>query len=237
MQKSGAIKIVLTICTISILLGTTIVPVVRSEVANDGVPVKLSTSDGKITEKQLSVEDVEKLKALINALQRTPTEYEVYLPIILNELAKVGLIENVGIWEKAILETVRCSSERAQTSDNSLFLNLACFVVGYGSNSHLWTLTMLLSLITLPFGLPLLFYQSLRPRLSIPIGGWLVNDGCMQTLGLLGHQGFSRDGMYPVTPLPSLVLLFGFTGLWISFPLGNSECEFFIGASVSVFGG
>ena len=167
---------------------------------------------GKL-QRQLSVEDVEKLKSLINALQRTPTEYEVYLPIILNELAKVGLIENVGIWEKAILETAQCSSERAQPSDNSLFFNPACFVVGYGSNSHLWTPTMLLSHITLLFGLPLDFYQSLRPRLSVLIGGWLVNAGCMQTLGLLGHQGFSRYGMYPVTPLPSLVLLFGFTGL------------------------
>ncbi len=224
---------------IAIFLFTTAIPIVQSldsKVINEKTVVRARTSTGEMQEKHLSPLITAQLESMVNALQENPDRYQSLLPDLLKRLEKYGLIEDARSMEHTISKRIQYSSRQAHAPNMSLFFNIACFVIGYG-NSNLVTPAMLLSVI-LPFPLSfaLFLYQDIRPRLSVPIGGWFINSGMMQTLGLLGHKSYMRDVSNAVPP-PALVLLFGFVGLWISFLIGGIEHECFVGSAVAVFGG
>jgi len=227
------------------LSGSMLLPAVMSntvEDMNEKVTVKVRTFPGTISEIEVSPAVGARLQSIINQLNNHTDSYKTLLPALLNILEDYGLIKDTESMKHAIMEHIQYSSKQAYVSDWSLFFNFACFIVGYG-NSNLMTPAMLLSIILarihlLPYllGFALLAYQDLRPRLSVPIGGWFVNSGGMQTLGLFGHKSYTRD-LGNVAPLPALILVFGFTGLWISLLIKGIEYEYFIGSAIAVFGG
>jgi len=227
------------------LSGSMLLPAVMSNAGEDmdeKVTVKVRTSPGTISEREVSPAVGARLQSIIGQLNNHTDSYKTLLPVLLNILEDYGLIEDTESMKHAIMKHIQYSSGQAHVPDRSLFFNFACFVVGYG-NSNLMTPAMLLSVILnrihlIPYllGFALLAYQDLRPRLSVPIGGWFVNSGGMQTLGLFGHKSYTRDVGNAVPP-PALILVFGFTGLWISLLVKGIEHEYFIGSAIAVFGG
>lgn len=250
------IRNVFVIIVTSILLGTIVVPVVNSESAHEKVPIRVSTSDGITTKKQLSIEDADKLFSLLllNELQDSSNEYEIYLPIVLNELETYGLIEDSIEMEKAILNSVKVINRENTSKDFPFLFNICCFIAGYGDNSFLITpasfptMNLIAILLFIFENYPLVtklleiigassyLYLTLRPRIFFPIGGWVVaRKGEIYTLGLLGYQHKSIDRGY-IMPPPVVFLILGFTGLWIGFLKDEYEQTFCIGSTVAIFG-
>lgn len=223
---------------VTAILFTTTLPIlqsVESKITNEKTIVRVHTSTGEIQEKHLSPLIAVQLESMVNTLQENPDRYQSLLPDLLKRLEKYGLIEDAGSMEHTISKRIQYFSRQAHSPDWSLFFNIACFVIGYG-NSFLVTPAILLSVMLLPLSFILLIYQDLRPRLSIPIGGWFFNTGMIQTLGILGYKSYTR-GVSNAVPPPALILVFGFTGLWISFLIDGIEHECVVGSAVAVFGG
>jgi hypothetical protein len=223
---------------VTVILFTTAIPImqsVESKAINEKTIVRVITSTGEIQEKHLSPLMAIQLESMMNTLQEDPDKYQSLLPDLLKRLEKYGLIEDAGSMEHTISKRIQYFSKQAHSPDISLFFNIACFVIGYG-NSFLVTPAMLLSVMLLPLSFIILLYQDIHPRISVPIGGWFINTGMIQTLGILGPKSYTR-GVSNAVPPPALVLVFGFTGLWISFLIKGIEHECFVGSAVAVFGG
>ncbi|RLF64194.1 MAG: hypothetical protein DRN33_02700, partial [Thermoplasmata archaeon] len=92
------------IFVILILLGTAIMPATISSSIEQNATIKITTYEGAVIEKQLPIENINELLSLLNILKGNPSEYRVYLPVILKKLEEFGLIEDAIRTEKAILE-------------------------------------------------------------------------------------------------------------------------------------
>jgi len=224
-----------------ILSGSTMLPaVIGSEDMDENVMVRVRTSLGTINEREISPVVGTRLQSIISQLNNNTDKYKTLLPALLSILEDCGLIENAEKMELAIKGDIRNEND-SMWNQQSLFFNIFCFVAGYGHGSMLMTPTMLLTvpllkLLPLPISMLIFFYQTLRPRLFVPLGGWLVAEGKMNSIGLLGYQHFSI-GVRNASPLPNCVLLIGFTGLWISILKKGVENEYFVGSAMAVFGG
>lgn len=220
-----------------ILSGSTMLPaVIGSEDMDEKVMVRVRTSPGTISEREVSPVVGIRLQSMISQLNNHTDKYRTLLPALLSILEDCGLIENAEKMELAIKRDTRNEND-SMWNQQSLFFNIFCFVAGYGHGSMLTTPAMLLlKLLPLPISMLIFFYQTLRPRLFVPLGGWLVAEGKMNSIGLLGYQHFSI-GVRNASPLPNCVLLIGFTGLWISILKKGVENEYFVGSAMAVFGG
>ncbi|RLF62069.1 MAG: hypothetical protein DRN31_04585 [Thermoplasmata archaeon] len=220
-----------------ILSGSTMLPaVIGSEDMDEKIMVKVRTSLGTINEREISPAVETRLQSIISQLNNNTDKYKTLLPALLSILEDCGLIENAEKMELAIKGDIRNENDSIW-KQQSLFFNIFCFVAGYGHGSMLMTpMMLLLKLLPLPISMLIFFYQTLRPRLFVPLGGWLVAEGKMDSIGLLGYQHFSI-GVGNASPLPNCVILIGFTGLWISILKKGVENEYFVGSAMAVFGG
>ncbi|MCD6147327.1 MAG: hypothetical protein J7J34_04925 [Thermoplasmata archaeon] len=224
-----------------ILSGSMMLPAVIGSADEDmdekiTVRVRTSPGTGTISEREVPPVVGTRLQSMISQLNNHTDKYKTLLPALLSILEDCGLIENAEKMELAIKGDIRNENDSIW-KQQSLFFNIFCFVAGYGHGSMLMTPTMLLlKLLPLPISMLIFFYQTLRPRLFVPLGGWLVAEGKMNSIGLLGYQHFSI-GVRNASPLPNCVLLIGFTGLWISILKKGVENEYFVGSAMAVFGG
>ena len=222
-----------------ILSGSMMLPAVigsADEDMDEKITVRVRTSLGTINEREVPPVVGTRLQSIISQLNNNTDKYKTLLPALLSILEDCGLIENAEKMELAIKGDIRNENDSIW-KQQSLFFNIFCFVAGYGHGSMLTTPAMLLlKLLPLPISMLIFFYQTLRPRLFVPLGGWLVAEGKMNSIGLLGYQHFSI-GVRNASPLPNCVLLIGFTGLWISILKKGVENEYFVGSAMAVFGG
>ena len=220
---------------VAMLSGTMFLPAVigsNDKDMGDKATVKVRTSFGVISERELSSAEVIRMQLEIEQINNHVGSYEKFLPSLLGMLEDYGLVKNAEKMELAIKGSVASNK-----SPNQLFFNTFCFVAGYGHGSMLVTPAMLLTpIVPLPISMLIFYYQTLRPRLFVPLGGWLVAEGEMSTVGMLGYQHYSI-GVGNSYPMPNCILLVGFTGLWISILKKGVENEYFVGSAIAVFGG
>jgi len=113
------------IFVILILLGTAIMPATIGSSIEQNAPIKITTYEGIVIEKQLPMENINELLSLLNILKENPSEYRVYLPVILKKLEEFGLIEDAIRTEKAILENIK---EYQLNGPGNIFMNAFCFI-------------------------------------------------------------------------------------------------------------
>lgn len=239
----------LIIGVIGILLGTTLIPIVNSEFNPKDISIKVSTSQGITKEKDISIGEAEKLSAMFDTLLKNQEEFEIYLPLILKEMEGLGLIKNATQMEKEIVENIRDPQFNQQ---DELFINAFCFIAGQGTNSGIVPLSLISYLIFCRMFFRIIQYFPLihnitsaiayyiiitlfyLPRIFFPFGVWHIGwEGEISTLGLLGHKkNFIHGGKWGEN-----YLIFGFTGLWITYDMGDGyPATWFIGSTIAVLG-
>lgn len=239
------------IFVILILLGTAIMPATISSSIEQNATIKITTYEGAVIEKQLPIENINELLSLLNILKGNPSEYRVYLPVILKKLEEFGLIEDATRTEKAILENIK---ECQLNGPGNIFMNAFCFVIGKGTNSVILPLSTLLVIGYLRLVLrivqyfPFLFNVSLMasyfilgslfyvPRLYFPFGIWDIGwDGEISTFGLFGYKDTTING----GKWGKSYLIFGFRGIWLTLPMEEGygyPKNWFLGTSLAIVG-
>jgi hypothetical protein len=240
---------ILTTGVICILFGTTLIPIVNSEFSDKEVLIRVSTSEWITKEKDISIDKAEKLSAMLDTLLENPEEFEIYLPLVLKEMEGLGLIKNVTLMEQAIVKNVRDPQFNQQ---DKLFLNAFCFITGKSTNSGIFSLSILLTVIftrmisritqyfpvihnlTSIIAYSILVSLFYLPRIFFPFGIWHIGwEGEISTLGLLGHKKNSIQG----GKWGENYLIFGFTGLWITYDMEDGyPANWFIGSTIAVMG-
>jgi len=111
-----------------ILSGSTMLPaVIGSEDMDEKIMVRVRTSLGTISEREVPPVVGTRLQSMISQLNNHTDKYKTLLPALLNILEDYGLIENAEKMELAIKGDIR-NENNSIWKQQSLFFNIFCFV-------------------------------------------------------------------------------------------------------------
>lgn len=161
-----------------ILSGSMMLPaVIGSEDMDEKITVRVRTSPGTISEREVSPVVGTRLQSMISQLNNHTDKYRTLLPALLSILEDCGLIENAEKMELAIKKRYK-KRKRFNVESTIIIFQYLLFCSRIRSRLDADnTCDAPLKITSSSHQHANIFYQTLRPRLFVPLGGWLVAEG------------------------------------------------------------